>query len=113
MAAASRARRPSFVATTTRAPLKGTACGSRNSVFAVGSARAGMWLLLYSPASLTSIKANDVPPFRRASSAAGPIVSAMLILLCRRLLYRAALRGDQNFHGGLSFGHHSHREELT
>ena len=36
-----------------------------------------MWLLLYSPASLTSIRANGSLPVSRLLSAAGAIVAAI------------------------------------
>ena len=41
----------------------------------------GMWLLLYSPASLTSIRANGVLPSSRLLSDAGAIVAAMALYL--------------------------------
>src|SRR5437667_11100397 len=80
VAAASPARRPSSSHTTTRVPLKGTACG----IWSSSCRRAmrlepGMWLLLYSPASLTSIRANGVLPSSRLLSDAGAIVVAMAL----------------------------------
>jgi hypothetical protein len=58
--------------------LKGTACGSWNSSCRRAIRLApGMWLLLYSPASLTSIRANGSLPASRLLSAAGAIVPAM------------------------------------
>ena len=43
----------------------------------------GMWLLLYSPASLTSIRANGSLPASRLLSAAGVIVVAMMTTSAR------------------------------
>ena len=40
-----------------------------------------MWLLLYSPASLTSIRANGAVPSSRLLSAAGAILAAMGLYL--------------------------------
>src|SRR5215475_10359701 len=70
VAAASRARRPSSSQSTTRTPLKGTACGMAYSSCRRAIRLApGMWLLLYSPASRTSMSANGARPFKSDSRA--------------------------------------------
>jgi len=58
--------------------LKGTAGGTRYSSCRRAIRLApGMWLALYSPASLTSIRANGSLPSSRLLSDAGAIVAAM------------------------------------
>ena len=82
VAAASPARRPSSSHTTTRVPLKGTACGIWSSSCRRAIRLApGMWLLLYSPASLTSIRANGAVPSKRPLSASGAILPAIGLYL--------------------------------
>src|SRR5204862_4367747 len=78
VAAASRARRPSSSHRTMGVSGNGTACGMASSSCrrAIELAPA-MWLLLYSPASRTSINANGALPSSSASSALGVIVTAM------------------------------------
>src|SRR5262245_22132062 len=78
VAAASRARRPSSSHSTTGVPANGTASAITNSSCRRGITLApGMWLLLYSPASLTSIRANGDVPSSAFASASGAIVPAM------------------------------------
>src|SRR2546428_571319 len=80
VAAASPARRPSSSHTTTCVPLNGTACGTRNSSCRRAIRLApGMWLLLYSPASLTSISAKGALPSRRPLTVWGAILSVIVL----------------------------------
>src|SRR3989454_9825360 len=80
VATASPARRPSSSHATTWVPLNGTAGGTRNSSCRRAIRLApGMWLLLYSPASLTSISAKGALPSRRPLSVWGAILSVIVL----------------------------------
>src|SRR5687768_15510569 len=79
LAAANRARRPSSSHRTTCVPLYGTAWGNEHSnCRRLIRLAPGIWLLLYSPASLTSIRANEELPSSRPLRASGVIVSAIM-----------------------------------
>ena len=78
-AAASCARRPSSSHSTTCVSVSGTAGLIESSSWRRAMRLApGIWLLLYSPASLTSIRANGAAPSRRPFNACAAIFSAMV-----------------------------------